>query len=105
MLAGQDGEATRLAMRIVVRLAPLYGATSLLPITRAHIDGCIFEGEAGLEFAERLADHGGRVRVPTTLNVVSLDTLHWRQLGLDAGFAEKARRLGQAYVRMGAEPS
>jgi predicted aconitase len=105
MLAGEAGEAARLAMRIVVRLAPLYGATSLLPVTRAHIDGCIYEGDAGLEFAERLADLGGEVRVPTSLNVVSLDRHHWRELGTPADYADKAYRLGQAYVRMGATPT
>ena len=105
ILAGEAGEATRLAMRIVVRLAPLYGATALLPITRAHVDGCIYEGAAGLEFAERLADLGGRVRVPTSLNVVSLDRRRWRELGTPADYAEKAYRLGQAYVRMGAAPT
>src|SRR5262249_31195577 len=87
------------------RLAPLYGATSLLPITRAHIDGCIYQGDAGLEFAERLAAVGGRVAVPTSLNVVSLDHRRWRQLGIDADFAAKARRLGAAYRAMGATPT
>jgi len=105
MLGGEGGEATRLAMRILTRMAPLYGATALLPITRAHIDGCIYEGEAGLEFAERLAHLGGRVRVPTSLNVVSLDTRHWRELGTPADYADKASRLGHAYVRMGATPT
>ncbi|MBA2520373.1 MAG: DUF521 domain-containing protein, partial [Chloroflexia bacterium] len=81
MLAGAGGEATRLAMRILVRMAPLYGADRLLEVTRAHIDGCIYEGDAGLEFAERLARLGGVVRVPTSLNVVSLDRSRWRELG------------------------
>ncbi len=92
-------------MRILTRMAPLYGATALLPVTRAHIDGCIYEGDAGLEFAERLASLGGRVRVPTSLNVVSLDHRHWQQLGLPAEYAGKARRLGQAYLDMGAAPT
>lgn len=105
MLAGEYGEATRLAMRIVARMAPLYGASSLLPVTRAHIDGCIYEGDAGLEFAERLAALGGKVRVPTSLNVVSLDHQQWRQLGQDPEYADKARRLGRAYVEMGATPT
>jgi predicted aconitase len=105
MLAGEFGEATRLAMRILTRMAPLYGATALLPVTRAHIDGCIYEGDAGLEFAERLASLGGRVRVPTSLNVVSLDHRHWRQLGLSEEYADKARRLGKAYLDMGAAPT
>lgn len=105
MLAGEAGPAARLAMRILTRLAPLYGAGALLPISRAHIDGCIYEGAAGLEFAERLADLGGHVRVPTSLNVISLDRQHWRRLGTPDAYADKAYRLGQAYVRMGATPT
>jgi predicted aconitase len=105
MLAGDLGRATALAMRIVMRMAPLYGATRLIPITRAHIDGCIYEGDAGLEFAERLASEGGKVQVPTSLNVISLDRTRWRELGQDPEYADKARRLGQAYVDMGARPT
>lgn len=105
MAEGADGEAVQTAMRILSRVAPLYGATSLLPITKAHIDGCIYEGEAGLEFAERLARQGAKVRVPTSLNVISLDRQSWRAHGLDPSYAEKARRLGQAYLDMGAIPS
>lgn len=105
MLVGEQGEAVQIAMRILTRVAPLYGATALLPVTRAHIDDCIYEGDAGLAFAERLATAGGRVRVPTSPNVISLDRQHWRQLGLEASYATKARRLGQAYLAMGATPS
>lgn len=105
MASGDLGEATALAMRILVRMVPLYGASSLLPVTRAHIDGCIYEGVAGLEFAERLARLGGMVRVPTSLNVISMDRERWRELGQDPEYAEKARRLGQAYVDMGARPT
>jgi predicted aconitase len=105
MIRGEYGDATALAMRIVTRMAPLYGATELLQISRAHIDGCIYEGDAGLEFAERLARLGGKVRVPTSLNVISLDRERWRQLGQTSDYAGKARRLGQAYVDMGARPT
>ncbi len=105
MLTGVAGEAVRLAMRILCRVAPAYGARALLPITRAHIDGCIYEGEAGLAFAERLAAAGGQVRVPTSLNVISLDRERWRDHGLSEGYADGAARLGQAYVSMGATPA
>jgi predicted aconitase len=105
MLAGEAGPATALAMRILVRMAPLYGADRLLEITRAHIDGIVYEGNAGLAFAERLAGLGGQVRVPTSLNVMSMDRTNWRQLGQDETFAQNARRLGYAYVRMGAIPT
>lgn len=105
MLGGEAGEAVRIAMRILTRVAPLYGARALLPVTRAHIDGCIYEGDAGLEFAERLARLGGKVQVPTSLNVISLDRQRWRAHGLATAYADKARRLGQAYLDMGATPS
>jgi cis-L-3-hydroxyproline dehydratase len=105
MLAGEAGAAARFAMRILVRLAPLYGADRLLPVTRAHIDGCIYSGDAGLEYAEMLAGLSGRVRVPTTLNVVSLDRVAWREIGIADGYAGNARRIAEAYLAMGAEPT
>ena len=105
MLAGDAGPAAQLAMRMLSRMAPLYEADELLPVTRAHIDGVILTGDAGLEFAERLADLGGRVSVPTTLNVMSMDRERWRDWGQDPDYAGRAHRLGHAYVRMGAEPT
>jgi cis-L-3-hydroxyproline dehydratase len=105
MLDGVAGGATRLAMRVLCRMAPLYGARSLLPVTRAHIDGVILSGESGLEFAERLAELGGRVSVPTTLNVMSMDRQRWQSLGQDPAYANRAWRLGQAYLQMGAQPT
>ena len=105
ILNGEQGPAPQVAMRILARMAPLYGATSLLSITRAHIDGVILTGAAGLEFAERLADLGGQVSVPTSLNVMSMDQSRSRDWDLDADFADRALRLGQAYLRMGARPT
>ncbi len=105
MLAGEAGEAARFAMRVLYRLAPMYGATRLLPVERAHIDGCIYSGDAGLEYAERLAGLGARVAVPTTLNVVSLDRTAWREIGIPAAYAGNARRIAEAYVAMGAQPT
>jgi predicted aconitase len=105
MLAGEEDPAVALAMRILARMAPLYGADRFLEVTRAHIDGIVYEGNAGLAFAEKLADLGGQVRVPTSLNVMSMDRTHWRELGQDEAFAGNARRLGYAYVRMGPVPT
>jgi cis-L-3-hydroxyproline dehydratase len=102
MLNGTHGPAVQLAMRILTRMAPLYGASSLLPVTRAHIDGVILTGAAGLDFAERLANLGGQVAVPTSLNVMSMDRERSRELNLETEFTERARRLGQAYIQMGA---
>lgn len=105
MVDGERGSAVQLAVRILCRMAPLYGASTLLPVTRAHLDGVILTGEAGLEFAERLANLGGQVAVPTSLNVMSMDRERWRDWGQDQVQAGMAHRLGAAYLKMGAKPT
>ena len=75
LLAGADGDGAAMAMRIVVAAAELLGARELVEITSAHIDGCLYHGDGGVEFAETLARGGGRMAVPTTLNVGALDLL------------------------------
>lgn len=105
LLDGSDGPASALAMRVVVAMARLSGARELVDITGAHIDACLFHGYAGLHFAERLVAGGGRVRVPTTLNVSSLDLLHPDRFRGDAQTADAARRLMDAYVALGGRPT
>lgn len=105
MLAGTDGPAAQLAMRILARMAEIWGAPALLDIVGAHIDSTIYIGEAGLEYAERLASLGATVRVPTTLNVSGLDEQHWQEWPVPAGWAEKAHRQMAAYHSMGAIPT
>jgi hypothetical protein len=65
----------------------------------------VYIGEAGLEFAERLASLGARVRVPTTLNVSGLDEYHWREWAVPPEWAEKAHRQMLAYQSMGTIPT
>jgi predicted aconitase len=105
MLEGETGDAARLAMRVVVRLAEVMGANRLLDITGAHIDSCLYHGRSGLDFADRLADAGGRVVVPTTLNVSSLDLLHPELYRGDPETARLARRLMERYEEMGCRPT
>ena len=104
-LEGDLGDAVQLAMRILVRTSSAMGAASLLDITSAHIDGCLYHGQAGLDFARRLVDGGARVAVPTTLNVSSLDLLHPELVRLDRAIADDARSLMDAYVAMGCRPT
>jgi predicted aconitase len=105
MLAGADGEGRRIAMRLLVALGEAQQAPHLVDVTSAHIDGCLFHGRAGLDFAERLAATGDRVRVPATLNVSSLDLLHPGRYRGDPETAALARRLMDAYVALGCEPT
>jgi predicted aconitase len=91
-----------MAMRIVVALARLALAPRLIDVRSAHIDGCLYHGQAGLDFAEKLVELGAEVSIPTTLNVSSLDLVHPGLVRLPPDEASAARRLMDAYVALGA---
>lgn len=105
MLAGEAGEAVRQSMRIICAMAANQGAERLIDVTQGHIDGCIYASPANLTFAERMADLGAKVRIPTTMNAISVDRQNWRQQGVPPDFGLPAQRLADAYVRMGCKPS
>jgi cis-L-3-hydroxyproline dehydratase len=104
LLAGERGPAAQMAMRIVVRMAEVQGAQELLSISQAHIDSTIYMGQASLDFAEKLAQLGAKVAVPTSLNVSGLDECHWQEWPVPADYAAKARRQMIAYQGMGTIP-
>lgn len=105
MLSGAEGQATAQAMRILCAMAVNQGATRLIDVTQGHIDGCIYASPANLTFAEKMADMGARVRIPTTMNAISVDHANWRAQGVPPVFGGPAQRLADAYVRMGAQPT
>ncbi len=105
MLAGEMGEATQMAMRILTTMAGVYGAERLLDIESAHIDGCLYHGYSGLEFAERLVAGGARVVVPTTLNVGAVDLMHPEVFRGTAQVGQWATRMMRAYEEMGCRPT
>jgi len=105
MLAGKMGPAVEMAMRIQVRMAELFGARQLMDITAAHIDSTIYIGKAGLEFAERLAEMGAKVSVPSTVNVSGLDEMHWQEWAVPDEWARNAQRQMIAYQNMGCMPT
>ena len=105
MLDGEHGPADQMAMRIVSRMASVVRAKRLMDITGAHIDSSLYMGEATLQFAEKLADLGAQVKVPTTLNVSGVDEAGWQEWDVPVGWAEKARQQMLAYERMGCTPT
>lgn len=105
LLAGERGPAAKMAMSIIVRMAEVQGAERLLSIEQAHIDSSIYMGEAGLEFAERLAGLGAKVAVPATLNVSAVDEHHWQEWAVPPAWASNARRQMIAYQQMGCRPT
>ena len=105
MLRGDHGAAKKMAMSIVARMAEVSNAKELLHITGAHIDSTVYVGDAGLEFAERLANLGAKVSVPTTLNVSGLDEHHWQEWAVPSEWARQAHRQMIAYQSMGTIPT
>jgi predicted aconitase len=104
LLNGDRGAAAQTAMRILVTMAQVYGATEFLDITSAHIDGCLYHGYSGLEFAEKLVAGGGHVVVPATLNVGAMDLIHPEYFRGETQVGQYATRLMQAYMSMGCQP-
>ncbi|MFN6007915.1 MAG: aconitase X [Paracoccaceae bacterium] len=104
-LAGDFGEAARIAARIVLQTARIEGAVELVDVDMAHLDGVFYQGPAGLQFARKLCDLGAKVRVPTTMNAICVDRRQWRAQGVAEVLGEASDALAEAYVEMGATPS
>jgi predicted aconitase len=105
LLSGAEGQAARMAMEIVVAMADAARAERLVDIASGHIDGGLYHGQVSLDFAERLVAGGAAVRVPTTLNVGSLDLLHPELYRGDPVTGRAGRRLMDLYVEMGCRPT
>jgi predicted aconitase len=105
MLDGVHGEASRFAMTVVVRMAEAVGADDLISVEQAHIDACALMSLSSLELVNHLANHGGRVSIPTTLSMVSLDLENWETLGVPPKFAQVSTEIAKAYLRLGCIPT
>lgn len=103
--AGVGGEAAALAARILADTARLLGTGDLVPVVSSHIDGCLYHGDAGVLFAERLVAGGGAVAVPTSLNVGALDLLHAGRVRFPAHARAMAERMVAAYEALGCRPT
>ena len=105
MLSGNHGKATKIAMEILCLMAASQNADKLIDVSRGHIDGCILAHDANLNFAEKMLDMGARVIIPTTINAISVDRENWQSQAVAPELGDKASRLADAYVKMGAYPT
>ena len=105
LLQGVHGEGAAFAMRLLVRFAEAVDARAFLDIEAAHVDGCLYHGRASLDFVERMIELGGKVRVPTTLNVGSVDLIHPELFRGTKEHAENGARLMRAHVELGCAPT
>jgi hypothetical protein len=90
MLEGEEGDAVRKAMELLVALGEVFGAGRLAPVESAHISGVSYKnlGDAGTEWLEEQAELGSRTRVRATLNPAGMDMEKWAEMGVPPGFAE-----------------
>jgi predicted aconitase len=103
--AGAHGAGAAFAMGLLMRVAQAVDARRLIDIEGAHVDGCLYLGQASLDFALRMTALGGKVRVPTTLNVGSVDLIHPELFGGTKKDAESGARLMRAHVELGCAPT
>ncbi|MGQ9565410.1 MAG: aconitase X [Candidatus Bathyarchaeales archaeon] len=103
---GEFGWAYQTAMKILVRLGDLFGASKLIPIKSAHISGVSYKtlGDAPIDFLKATAEACPRVSVPSTLNPCGFDSDY-----LATKFPEKLREkqtlILNLYSRMGIVPA
>lgn len=76
LLDGELGPAAARAMQLLQRYGEAVRGERFISIASAHIDGCLYHGPSSIDFARSFVNLGGRVRVPTTLNVAAVDTVH-----------------------------
>ncbi len=109
MLAGEQGVARQMGMRLVLDLAAAANATTLVPIQSAHLSGVSpLTGGLGLRlFLQKLAqDSQAQVSVPTTLNAAGCDVAQFELMRIAVpGFKEQSQEIVAAYTRLGVRPT
>jgi predicted aconitase len=100
ILDGESGEGMQKAMELLVAIGDAYDAEKMIPISRAHAASSGQEGD--LYFVELLADGGARCKVPTSTNPVYDIEYFDRLFEIPKHEADVARRVMEAYERVGA---
>lgn len=100
-LDGEQGPVKQKAIEILVALGDIFGAEKMIRVGSAQVAGVSYTslGDAGIEWIESL--RGEKVSVPTTLNPAGMDLDLWEEMKVPRKFAEKQRRIIDAYSRLG----
>jgi predicted aconitase len=88
-------------MELLVAYGEALGAPRFIDVVGAHVDGCLYHGQASLDFVRRLHDLGGKVRVPTTLNVGTMDLIHPELYRGDPAVGRAGRELMELHQSLG----
>ncbi len=109
MLAGKQGIARQMGMRLLLDIAATAGATALVPIQSAHLSGVSpLTGGLGLRlFLAKLAsDPQAQVAIPTTLNSAGCDTDQFAAMRIvTPDFLAHSQEIVANYTRLGVRPT
>ncbi len=99
-----DNYGIRKSMEILVALGKIFNADRLIEIKSAQISGISYDniGKAGLEWLESL---NVKVKVPSFSNPSGMDTLRWREMGIDENFYKNQMKVLNALKKLGVELS
>lgn len=105
MLAGEQGEAVKTAMEILLSIGEAMEAEEMTQVVSvqamAHFGSLHI---AGRDWLEKLACLGGRCCVPTTQDPASIPFGCWQEMGYDSDYAENQYRLRDAILKLGEMP-
>ncbi len=107
MLNGELGEATSIAMKAIVKVGEILGASKLVEITHSHISGISYLniGNPGLEFIEYLSSKNAKVRVFSTMNPSSIDEEKIHVFNITKEELAKQKKIIELLVKMGVKPT
>jgi predicted aconitase len=97
---GEFGKGMQEAIKLLVAIGDAYDSEKMIPISRAHAASSGQEGD--LYFVQLLADGGACCRVPTSTNPVYDIPYFHRLFEIPKFEAEVARKVMEAYGRVGA---
>jgi len=104
MLNGEFGEAAELAIKVVVKVGEVLGATKLISVVHAHISGISYFNilDYGLEFIEHLGSTDARFRTFTTANPYAAINASFIGKHFSSEVISKQVRVVNVLKRMGA---
>jgi hypothetical protein len=93
-------------MEILVALARVADAHSLVPIRSAHVSGVSYRniGDPGVHFLRTISRGVKGLAVPSTINPGGIDLESWRELGADPAFAAKQKEIVEILAGLGFDP-
>ena len=107
VLDGEEGEARRLSMKLLVAIGDAYEAKRMIRVRSAQISGVSYKtiGEPGLEFLKEFSSRGALATVRAMLNPAGMDLTRWRELGVPEEFAQKQLEIMRCFRNMKIQPT